>query len=108
MPCPSMWGMRDFYLGHVATAHPLRLPKVFVGEPCTSCWIFNTCGGRCLYANVTKRWRPEAYRLVCKTVENMIEAIKCGIPRIRGLIEAGRIKMEDFEFMQYIGCEIIP
>ncbi|MEM1589281.1 MAG: TIGR04084 family radical SAM/SPASM domain-containing protein [Candidatus Bathyarchaeia archaeon] len=108
VPCPSMWGMRDFYLGHISTAHPLRLPKVFVGEPCTSCGIFNVCGGRCLYANVTRRWKPEAYRLVCKTVENMVEAIKCEIPRVRRLIEAGRIGMEDFEFMQYVGCEIIP
>jgi len=108
VPCPSMWGMRDFYLGHISTAHPLRLPKVFVGEPCTSCGIFNICGGRCLYANVTKRWKPEAYRLVCKTVENMVEAIGREIPRIRQLIGAGRIRMEDFEFMQYVGCEIIP
>ncbi|MEM2466839.1 MAG: putative peptide-modifying radical SAM/SPASM domain-containing protein, partial [Candidatus Bathyarchaeia archaeon] len=64
--------------------------------------------GRCLYANVTKRWKPEAYRLVCKTVENMVEAIGREIPRIRQLIGAGRIRMEDFEFMQYVGCEIIP
>ncbi|MEM2780906.1 MAG: TIGR04084 family radical SAM/SPASM domain-containing protein [Candidatus Bathyarchaeia archaeon] len=108
VPCPSMWGMRDFYLGHVSTAHPLKLPKIFVGEPCTSCGIFNICGGRCLYANVTKRWKPEAYRLVCKTVENMVEAVTCEIPRIKRLIENGRIKRENFEFMQYIGCEIIP
>lgn len=108
LPCPSMWGMQDFYLGHVSSAHPFRLGKVFVGEPCTSCGIFNICGGRCLYANITKRWKPEAYRLVCKTVENIIGAIAREIPRIRRLIDAGRIKMKDFEFMQYIGCEIIP
>jgi sulfatase maturation enzyme AslB (radical SAM superfamily) len=103
-----MWGIRDFYLGHISTANPLGLRKVFVGEPCISCRIFNVCGGRCLYANVTKRWSPEAYRLVCKTVENMIEAINSELPRIRGLIKAGRVKAEDFEFMKYVGCEIIP
>jgi putative peptide-modifying radical SAM enzyme len=108
VPCPSMWGIRDFYLGHISTANPLGLRKVFVGEPCISCRIFNVCGGRCLYANVTKRWSPEAYRLVCKTVENMIEAINSELPRIRGLIKAGRVKAEDFEFMKYVGCEIIP
>jgi len=108
VPCPSMWGMRDFYLGHISTAHPLRLRKVFVGEPCTSCGIFNVCGGRCLYANITKRWKPEAYKLVCKTVENLVDAVANEIPRIRRLINAGRIKIEDFDFMQYIGCEIIP
>jgi len=108
VPCPSMWGMRDFYLGHISTAHPLRLRKVFVGEPCTSCSIFNVCGGRCLYANITKRWKPEAYKLVCRTVKNLIEAVAGEIPRIKRLIDAGRIKVEDFDFMQYIGCEIIP
>jgi len=108
IPCPSMWGMRDFYLGHISTAHPLKLRKVFVGEPCTSCRIFNVCGGRCLYANITKRWKPEAYKLVCKNVENLIEAVASEIPRIKQLINAGIIKAEDFEFMQYIGCEIIP
>jgi uncharacterized protein len=108
VPCPSMWGMRDFYLGHISTVNPLRLRKVFVGEPCTSCKIFNICGGRCLYANITKRWKQEAYRLVCKTVENMIEAVNSELPRIRGLLKAGKVKAEDFEFMKYVGCEIIP
>jgi putative peptide-modifying radical SAM enzyme len=108
VPCPSMWGMRDFYLGHISTADPLKLKKVFVGEPCTNCKIFGLCGGRCLYANITKRWSPEAYRLVCKTVENMIDAIASEMPRIKQLIKNGRIKIKDFKFMKYIGCEIIP
>jgi putative peptide-modifying radical SAM enzyme len=108
VPCPSMWGMRDFYLGHISTADPLKLRKVFVGEPCTSCKIFGICGGRCLYANITNRWKPEAYRLVCKTVENMIQAIVGELPRIRRLIKTGRIRVEDFNFLKYVGCEIIP
>lgn len=108
VPCPSMWGMRNFYLGHISTANPLKLKKVYVGEPCTNCKIFGLCGGRCLYANVTRRWSPEAYKLVCRTVENMIDAIKAETPRIRQLIKNGKIKMEDFEFMKYVGCEIIP
>lgn len=108
VPCPSMWGMRDFYLGHISTAHPLKLRKVFVGEPCTSCGIFGICGGRCLYANVTRRWSLEAYRLVCKTVENMINAIVDELPRIRRLIRVGWIRVWDFNFLKYVGCEIIP
>lgn len=108
VPCPSMWGMRDFYLGHISTANPLKLKKVFVGAPCTNCKIFGLCGGRCLYANITKRWSNEAYNLVCKTVENMINAIIAELPRIKRLINAGKISLKDFEFMKYIGCEIIP
>ncbi|MEM2911537.1 MAG: TIGR04084 family radical SAM/SPASM domain-containing protein [Candidatus Bathyarchaeia archaeon] len=108
IPCPSMWGMRDYYLGHIRNVNPLKLKKVTVDEPCTSCKTFNLCGGRCLYANITKRWKPEAYRLVCQTVENMINAIEEETPRIMRLIKNGKINVESFEFMKYNGCEIIP
>jgi putative peptide-modifying radical SAM enzyme len=108
VPCPSMWGMKDYYLGHIKNADPLKLKKIFVGEPCTKCDILSLCGGRCLYANITKRWNPEAYRLVCKTVENMIDAIQAEMPRISMLISEKIIKIEDFEFMKYFGYEIIP
>ena len=103
-----MWGIKDYYLGHISDADPLRLKKVFVGEPCAKCDVYNICGGRCLYANVTKRWSEQAYGLVCKTVRNLIDAVRTEIPRIRRLIEEGRIGLEDFEFMKYNGCEIIP
>lgn len=108
IPCPSMWGMRDFYLGHIKDAHPLKLEKIIVDEPCISCKIFNLCGGRCLYANITKRWKTEAYKLVCETVENMINALEAETPRIKELIKTRKIKKENFDFMKYNGAEIIP
>jgi putative peptide-modifying radical SAM enzyme len=108
VPCPTMWGMKDYYLGHISNADPLKLAKVFVGEPCTKCDVFHICGGRCLYANVTKRWAAEDYTLVCNTVRNLIDAIAKEAPRIRKLIENRRISLKNFEFMKYNGCEIIP
>ena len=108
VPCPTMWGMKDYYLGHISNANPLKLKKVFVTEPCTQCDIFHICGGRCLYANITKRWNKEDYSLVCDTVRNLIDAAVKEAPRIRKLMENGRINMKDFEFMKYNGCEIIP
>lgn len=108
IPCPSMWGMRNYYLGHISNANPLELKKIFVGESCTKCDILGLCGGRCLYANITKRWNSQAYKEVCKTVRNLIEAIQQEIPRIKSLIDAGWIKLEDFNFTRYNGCEIIP
>jgi putative peptide-modifying radical SAM enzyme len=108
VPCPAMWGMKDYYLGHIKDSDPLKLKKIFVKEPCTSCNILGLCGGRCLYANITKRWNPEAYNLVCNTVRNLIESISKQIPRIRGLIEKDRIRLKDFEYVKYNGCEIIP
>jgi len=108
VPCPAMWGMKDYYLGHISNANPLKLKNVFVGEPCTKCDILHVCGGRCLYANITKRWSKEEYGLVCGTVRNLVDAITKKFPKIRKLIENRRISLKDFEFMKYNGCEIIP
>ena len=108
IPCPAMWEMKNYYLGHINSTNPLRLRKIFVGKPCTKCDVFNICGGRCLYANVTKRWPPEAHDLVCKTVRNLIDATSKEMQRMRKLIENGKINLRDFEFMKYNGCEIIP
>lgn len=108
VPCPTMWGMKDYYLGHIGNADPPKLRKVFVGQPCTKCNVFGLCGGRCLYANVTKRWNQTAYDQVCETVKNLIRAISEQMPRIHKLIEEGRIALKDFEFLKYNGCEIIP
>jgi uncharacterized protein len=79
-----------------------------VGEPCTRCNVFRLCGGRCFYANVTKRWGSEAYGQVCKTVKNLIEAISNQMPRIRKLVCQGKVLLKDFEYVKYNGCEIIP
>jgi len=108
VPCPTMWGMKNYYVGHVSSSNPSGLKKVFVSEPCTECNLFSICGGRCLYANITKRWSMESYGLVCNTVQNLIDAIANGLPRIRKLIESGNISLNDFELMKYNGCEIIP
>jgi uncharacterized protein len=108
VPCPTMWGMKDYYLGHISSADPLKLEKVFIGKPCTECSIFNVCGGRCLYANVTRRWGEKAYRQVCNTVQNLIQAVAEQKSRIQKLIEERRIQLKDFEYMKYNGCEIIP
>jgi putative peptide-modifying radical SAM enzyme len=108
VPCPTMWGMKDYYLGHISTANPLRLEKVFVKEPCTRCDDFNLCGGRCLYANVMKRWGSKEYGYVCETVHSLIEAVSEQLPRMQTLIDEGRIKLKDFDYVKYNGCEIIP
>ncbi|MGQ9566183.1 MAG: TIGR04084 family radical SAM/SPASM domain-containing protein [Candidatus Bathyarchaeales archaeon] len=107
-PCPIMGGMEDFYLGNIKTAHPLKLARVLVSKPCTECAILSECGGRCLYANITKQWNEQQYALVCETVRNLINTLKNAAPRVRSLIEKGTIKLSDFEYLKYNGCEIIP
>jgi uncharacterized protein len=108
IPCPTMWGMKNYYLGHLSNAHPLKLKKLFVNEPCTECEILNVCGGRCLYANITKRWSSEAYATVCDTVRALVNAVNTEIPRINKLINDGKVSLSDFKFIKYNGCEIIP
>lgn len=108
IPCPTMWGMKNYYLGHIAKANPLELKKIYVGAPCTECDILSVCGGRCLYANVTKRWSKEAYSEVCNTVRALVDAVESVLPRIRRLMAEGKVNMRDFEFFKYNGCEIIP
>jgi uncharacterized protein len=108
IPCPTMWGMKDYYLGHIISADPSKLKKVCVGMPCVKCDVFDICGGRCLYANIVKRWNNKAYSLVCSTVRNLIEETAEQIPRIKKLVENGEVNMANFEFMKYNGCEIVP
>lgn len=109
IPCPTMWGMKKYYLGNITETDPLKLKKIFVDQPpCTSCSILNICGGRCLYANITKRWSDEAYVKVCNTVAELVEAVKAETPRIKRLINTEKINLKDFDFLKFNGCEIIP
>ncbi|MCW4046676.1 MAG: TIGR04084 family radical SAM/SPASM domain-containing protein [Candidatus Bathyarchaeota archaeon] len=108
IPCPTMWGMKDYYLGHVSEADPLGLRKLSVTEPCSRCDIMGVCGGRCLYANVTNRWSRDAYAQVCGTVRSLVKAVEAEVPRIKQLINDGKLRLSDFEFVKYNGCEIIP
>lgn len=108
VPCPTMWGMKDYYLGHISTADPLDLKRLFVSEPCSHCSILGVCGGRCLYTTVAKRWKPEAYGQVCDTVRNLIGAVTDQLPIMRRLIDEGKIGLKDFDYAKYNGCEIIP
>jgi uncharacterized protein len=107
-PCPIMGGMKDYYTNHIKTAHPLKLKQTSVSNPCTNCKILNECGGRCLYANITKLWDEYQYTLVCDTVKNLLDTLKEEEPRVKHLIRRGKITQSDFEYLKYNGCEIIP
>lgn len=108
-PCPVMAGMKAFYLGNIRDANPLKIMNAIAPkEPCTRCSILSICGGRCLYANATKLWGEEGYRLVCGTVLNLIESLQNILPRVKQLLDQGVIRTQDFEYVKYNSCEIIP
>ena len=109
-PCPVMAGMKGFYLGNIKQTNPRDLVSraVNVSKPCTDCSIYSICGGRCLYANVTKLWGEEGFELVCNTVQGLVGALKDVIPTIQELIAKRRISLQDFQYPKYNSCEIIP
>lgn len=106
-PCPIMVGMKDYYCGHIKDAEPCNLPEIKIGEPCTSCRIYNFCGGRCLYSNIVRPWGKH-YSLVCDTVFALHDALTRNIPVIKELLKDGVITTDDFKHTRYNGCEIIP
>jgi len=109
IPCPTMWGMKPYYLGHISNTDPLKLPKTFVNnKPCVDCKILGICGGRCLYTNIVKRWPDEEYDKVCYTVRKLIESVQNQLPRIDKLVAKGVLRIEDFDYNKYNGTEIIP
>ena len=109
IPCPTMWGMKKYYLGHIAETDPLSLGKILVNSaPCTECDVLGVCGGRCLYANITKRWKDETYVEVCNTVKSLIRSVEGQLPRIRKLVKNGTVSLAEFDYFKYNGCEIIP
>jgi len=109
IPCPTMWGMKNYYIAHISHANPLKLKQILVSdEPCASCAILTVCGGRCLYANVTQRWNHNEYAAVCSTVRKLVNTLTAELPKIKQLITDGKIRLNDFDFMKYNGCEIIP
>ena len=108
IPCPSMNGMKDYYIDHIKTSHPLKLEKKYVTQPCIDCDILNECGGRCIYANITKQWSNENYDLICNTVRNLFHTLKKEIKKIKELINEGKISLSDFDHIKYNSCEIIP
>lgn len=106
--CPIMHDATVFQVGDIKTENPEKLKKIFVEEPCTSCDILETCGGRCLYANKAKLWPKEGQEIICNTVRHLINGIKSRLPEIKELIKQEKISEKQFFYEKYSGPEIIP
>jgi putative peptide-modifying radical SAM enzyme len=107
-PCPVMTGMSQYYVGHIRDADPKDLSVVTVSGECTECKILGFCGGRCLYANITKPWSDAGRHEVCSSVEYLQNCLNNALPRVRDLINRGAIHIADFSHEKFNGCEIIP
>jgi len=107
-PCPAMIGMKEYYVGHISSSHPLRLPVVEVGNECKECSIRGFCGGRCLYSQIIRPWPEEMRIAVCDSVRNLHQGLLEALPVVRECIDAGLIREDDLSHTRYNGCEIIP
>lgn len=108
-PCPVMSGIKNFYLGDIWSTDPLSLKdKVHVSDPCPKCEDYMLCGGRCLYANVTKLWGLKGFKMVCETVKNLVSSLETQLPTIKRLLSTGRISAKSLDYPRYNSCEIIP
>ncbi|MFX0133735.1 MAG: TIGR04084 family radical SAM/SPASM domain-containing protein [Candidatus Hodarchaeota archaeon] len=107
--CPVCSEFGIFQIGHITENNYKDLENAMdVKAPCLDCEIYSICGGRCLYANYSKPWGEEGFKLVCSTVKHLISELKRIKADIEQLIKNRVIKIEDFSYFQYNGCEIIP
>jgi uncharacterized protein len=105
--CPIMNSVKDFYCGDLESELG-GIKEVECGGKCDECSYKKVCGGRCLYSNHAELWPEKGQDLICDTIKHLIDLVREKIDDIRGLIEIGLIKKEDFEFEKYFGPEIIP
>ncbi|MBD3229022.1 MAG: TIGR04084 family radical SAM/SPASM domain-containing protein [Candidatus Lokiarchaeota archaeon] len=111
LACPIAGEMTSFWIDNINNIEtPSRLRDAFSikNEPCISCNIFDICGGRCLFANYVKPWGDDGYRIICKTIRNLIEKLISVKPKIEELIRKKIINMADFDYIRYSGVEEIP
>lgn len=108
VPCPVMIGMKQYYLGNIATTDPESLKQVMVGGSCKDCTIAEFCGGRCLYSNIIAPWPEEGRTVVCDTVHHLYNSLTGVLPEVRELIREGHVTLADFGHNKFNGCEIIP
>ena len=108
VPCPCMQGMEEYYCGNIFDSSPSSLKRIEPSGDCSSCGIYDFCGGRCLYSNIIQPWPEEGRKLVYGSVLNLKSAMESIIPEIRKMMAQGSVSADDFRIDKYNGCEIIP
>ena len=103
--CPIMSEMKKYYMGDLKG---LKLKEMKVEEPCSSCEVFDVCGGRCLYANLTSLWSKEGWGKACATVKHVIKELESNKEFVGDLIEKKIISLDNFKHLKYNGVEVIP
>ncbi|MDG7021706.1 MAG: TIGR04084 family radical SAM/SPASM domain-containing protein [Nitrososphaerota archaeon] len=109
--CPVSVDFEFSVAGSIRSGTPEELRgKVALGEPCASCDILEVCGGRCLFVNNSQSLlREGGYAMICSTVRHLVSELQEAAPRVRSLVESGRVGRSAFGYPDITnGCEVIP
>jgi uncharacterized protein len=109
--CPVSLDFGFSVVGSIFDGAPGTLcGRAVLGEPCTSCDIFDVCGGRCLFVNRCQGMlRENGYSYICSTVRHLVKELSDALPEVKALIEDGSVNRSDFDYPHLNnGCEVIP
>ena len=109
--CPVSIDSDFSMVGSIYNNAPTSLcGRATIGEPCTSCDIFEVCGGRCLLVNRSSEMlRENGFFHICSTVKHLVKKLQEVVPQVQTLMENGSVNRSDFAYPELNnGCEIIP
>jgi len=92
----------EFEWNNVGTIWDGIKKRVEILEPCPSCNYFSFCGGRCLFFNKERLWGEKGFKLVCKTVKNLVDSLLS----YKEILEKFRYEIKYPKFLNT--TEIIP
>lgn len=110
LACPIAVDAAWAKLGDIYSLTPEDLPgRIAIGEPCTSCRIFQACGGRCLYTHVERLWGIDGFKDVCESTEHLVEKILDVKPYVEKLVASGAVDKNKLLYPAFNNTvEIVP
>ncbi len=106
-PCPVMRRNAPYAVGTIRELRPSRWNlRCALQPPCDGCDLLGVCGGRCLSANLYRRWGEEGFALVCDSIRHLVAELRRVEPALRARIDAGALQLADLDLG--MGYEVIP
>ena len=76
MACPIAPDYQWNNLGTLETG----FQRIQVDDSCSSCDIYNICGGRCLFANKERLWGQEGFDVICQLTKHLVYELQTYLP----------------------------
>ncbi len=99
----------EFEWNLMGDIHSGIIRRTSILDPCMECKIFDVCGGRCLFTNRERLWGETGFRMVCRTVEHLVNEISKILPEVKRLVKDGVISKKSLIYPGFYNTtEIIP